>query len=85
MRIVEMLQRLQVQEFFKDATVDQNGSQSIDQFHKVFKCLDLGKTNHWQKYEDELSEFIADFNKWVEDLSWKSNQFNFWTNFLNNI
>ena len=73
MRIVEMLQPLQFQEFWKDATVDQNASQSIEQFQEVFKCLDLGKTNHWQKYEDELSEFIADFNSWVEDLSRKIN------------
>ena len=80
-----MLQRLQFQEFFKHKTVDQNASQSIEQFQEIFKSLDLGKTKHWQKYQDKLGEFIADFNSWVKDSSRKVNQFNFWTNFLSNI
>ena len=63
-----MLQRLQFQELLKDKTVDQNPSPSIEQFQEIFKSLDLGKTNHCQKYEDELSEFIADFNSWVERI-----------------
>lgn len=85
MIIAEMLQRLQFQEFFKDKTVDQNTSRSIDLFQEIFKSLDLGKTNHWQKFVDDLSEFIADFMSWVKDSSRKSNQFNFWTNFQSNI
>ena len=39
MIIDEMLQRIQFNEFFEDKNVDQNASQSIEQFQEIFKSL----------------------------------------------